>query len=371
MAAAEDVDLTVLPPDPTDDATQRCRMGPALMEELRLKLGSPLLIQLPSGACLCTAWPRRDLADGYLQFQTTCATPNLNNQKTANLRLQRAQLKPLTCPHLKRVRVKVLVQKSEQKKTESTQMIQELAKELLTGLYVHEKHLVNVAGARTFIQFLEVENVNSGSHKAGLVTVQTQLDLGSVQTVQQFQQGFKQTLGVYLGGVDEVFVLLKEMLIVPLRYPGSLKRLGLSCPRGALLVGPPGVGKTQLVRNVVQDVGAALVAINGPFVVGSRPGESEENLRRAFGQAREAAQDGPCVLFIDEIDALCPRRSESGSAPENRIVAQLLTLMDGIGSDESFIIIAATNQPDTLDPALRRPGRFDREVEAQILIRAE
>ncbi|XP_017540294.1 spermatogenesis-associated protein 5-like protein 1 isoform X1 [Pygocentrus nattereri] len=376
---AEDMDLTVLPPDLVDAGTQRCRLGPAVMEELRLKIGSPLLVLLPQGACLCTAWPRSDLADGYLQFQTTCTTPKLSvqmfpqpsggkdthdelNVNTAKLHLQRSQLKPLTCPHLKRLRVKVLVQSSQQKMTTSTRFIQELAKELLTGLYVHEKHLVNVAGAGTLVQFLEVENVNSGSHKAGLVTAETRLDLGSVQTVQRYQQPARRSPAVPLGGVEEVFASLKEMLEVPLRYPGSLKWLGLPCPRGALLVGPPGVGKTQLVRNVVQAVGAAFVTINGPVVMGSRPGESEENLRRAFAQAREAALEGPCVLFIDEIDALCPRRSASGSAPENRIVAQLLTLMDGIGSDESFIIIAATNQPDALDPALRRPGRFDREV---------
>ncbi|KAG9273491.1 spermatogenesis-associated protein 5-like protein 1 [Astyanax mexicanus] len=382
MPPVEDGDLVVLPPDSVDAGTQRCRLGPAVMEELGLKLGSPLLILLPRGSCLCTAWPRSDLANGYLQFQTTCAGVNLINYDAMKLsaqptpqsensyagfninlmklqRLQRMKIKPLTCPRLKRLSVKVLVQSSE---TEPIQYIQELAKELLMGLYVHEKHLVSVARAGTQIQFIEVEKVNSGSQKAGLVTAETRLDLSLVQTVQKYRQALRKTPSVPLGGVEEVLSSLKEMLTVPLHYPGSLKRLGLPCPRGALLVGPPGVGKTQLVRNVVQKVGAALVTVNGPVVVGSRPGESEENLRRAFDRARAAALDGPCVLFIDEIDALCPRRSESGSSPENRIVAQLLALMDGIGSDESFIIIAATNQPDALDPALRRPGRFDREV---------
>lgn len=103
------------------------------------------------------------------------------------------------------------------------------------------------------------------------------------------------------------------------------------------------------------------LASSTPQVVGSRPGESEERLRAVFGRARAAAEEGPCVLFLDELDSLCPRRTGS-SAPENRLVAQLLTLMDGMDQSDRFLIIGATNQPDSLDPALRRPGRFDREV---------
>lgn len=99
-------------------------------------------------------------------------------------------------------------------------------------------------------------------------------------------------------------------------------------------------------------------------VVGSRPGESEEKLRAVFERARSAAEEGPCVLFLDELDSLCPRRTSS-SAPENRLVAQLLTLMDGVDQSDRFLVVGATNRPDSLDPALRRPGRFDREVETE------
>lgn len=104
-------------------------------------------------------------------------------------------------------------------------------------------------------------------------------------------------------------------------------------------------------------------------VVGSRPGESEEQLRAVFERARSAAEEGPCVLFLDELDSLCPRRTSS-SAPENRLVAQLLTLMDGVDQSDRFLVVGATNRPDSLDPALRRPGRFDREVETKHSARA-
>ncbi|XP_051580788.1 spermatogenesis-associated protein 5-like protein 1 [Myxocyprinus asiaticus] len=353
--------VRVLPLDTMDLDTQHCRMGPSLMIRLKLRLGSPVLIRVHQGTCLCTAWPRQDLIEGYLQFSTQCATPVLSTKTLNGLMVDSAQIKPLTCPKLTCLRGKVFVQSLEYKRDVSERSIQELLKELLNGLYVHEGHLVELSHAKTEIRFVLVEKVNSGSHTAGLVTGKTHVDISVVQTVKHYQSQ-QQMLLLTLGGVEDVCASLKEIITFPLRYPQALGQLGLSCPRGVLLIGPPGVGKTLLVRYMAKDIGATLVTVNGPEVIGSRPGESEENLRRMFDQARDAAEEGPCILLIDEIDSLCPRRTGSSSAPENRLVAQLLTLMDAIGSDEGFVIIGATNQPDTLDPALRRPGRFDREV---------
>ncbi|KAL1257283.1 hypothetical protein QQF64_012828 [Cirrhinus molitorella] len=350
-------DLKVLPLDAVDSDTQLCRMGPALMSKLGLRLGSPVLIRFQQGVCLCTAWPRQDLAEGFLQISARCATPDLIAQTLNGLTVKPAHIKALTCLNLSSVSVKVFVQNLENKRRVSEQSVQEL----LEGLYVHQGHLVDLSCAKTEIRFALVEQVNSGSQKAGLITSRTRVEVILLQTVKHLERR-KEATASSLGGLEEVYTSLKEMIRFPMVYPRTLRQLGLSCPRGLLLIGPPGVGKTLLVRSVARDIGATLVTVNGPEVTGSRPGESEENLRRMFDRARESAEEGPCVLLIDEIDSLCPRRTGSSGAPENRLVAQLLTLMDAIGSHEGFVVIGATNQPDALDPALRRPGRFDREV---------
>ncbi|XP_016141220.1 ATPase family gene 2 protein homolog B isoform X1 [Sinocyclocheilus grahami] len=349
--------LKVLRRDAVDWDSQRCRMGPALMSGLGLRLGAPVLIRVQRGVCLCTAWPRRDLAEGFLQISTQCATPDLSAQTLTGLTVKPAHITPLTCPRLSSVSVKVFVQRLEHKRKVSEPVVHKL----LEGLYVHQGHLVDLSGAETEIRCVLVEKVNSGSQKAGLITARTHVEVSLAQTVKHLERR-PEVSAASPGGLEDVYTSLKEMITFPLRYPETLRQLGVSCPRGLLLIGPPGVGKTLLVRCVARDIGATLVTVNGPEVTGSRPGESEENLRRVFDQVQEAGEEGPCVLLIDEIDSLCPRRTESSGAPENRLVAQLLTLMDGIGNHEGFVIIGATNQPDALDPALRRPGRFDREV---------
>ncbi|XP_016141221.1 ATPase family gene 2 protein homolog B isoform X2 [Sinocyclocheilus grahami] len=348
--------LKVLRRDAVDWDSQRCRMGPALMSGLGLRLGAPVLIRVQRGVCLCTAWPRRDLAEGFLQISTQCATPDLSAQTLTGLTVKPAHITPLTCPRLSSVSVKVFVQRLEHKRKVSEPVVHKL----LEGLYVHQGHLVDLSGAETEIRCVLVEKVNSGSQKAGLITARTHVEVSLAQTVKHLERR-PEVSAASPGGLEDVYTSLKEMITFPLRYPETLRQLGVSCPRGLLLIGPPGVGKTLLVRCVARDIGATLVTVNGPEVTGSRPGESEENLRRVFDQVQEAGEEGPCVLLIDEIDSLCPRRTESSGAPENRLVAQLLTLMDGIGNHEGFVIIGATNQPDALDPALRRPGRFDRE----------
>ncbi len=162
-----------------------------------------------------------------------------------------------------------------------------------------------------------------------------------------------------IGGMAQTIDQLREMVELPLRYPELFQRLGVDPPKGVLLHGPPGTGKTRLARAVANESDAQFFLINGPEIMGSAYGESEGKLREVFEEAAKAA---PSIVFIDEIDSIAPKRGQVSGEAEKRLVAQLLTLMDGIESRANLVVIAATNRPEAIDEALRRPGRFDREI---------
>jgi transitional endoplasmic reticulum ATPase len=163
-----------------------------------------------------------------------------------------------------------------------------------------------------------------------------------------------------IGGLKDEIEAIREMIETPLKHPEVFKKLGVKPPKGVLLRGPPGTGKTLLARAVASETDAHFISLNGPEIVSKYYGQSEENLREVFKEAQEHA---PSIIFIDEIDAIAPSREEVHGEVEKRIVSQLLTLMDGLSSRGEIVVIGATNRPDALDPALRRPGRFDREIE--------
>ncbi|MFC0205201.1 CDC48 family AAA ATPase [Novosphingobium soli] len=162
-----------------------------------------------------------------------------------------------------------------------------------------------------------------------------------------------------VGGMGDTIRQLREMVELPLRYPELFTRLGVAPPKGVLLHGPPGTGKTRLAQAVANESEASFFSINGPEIMGSGYGESEKHLREVF---EEATKSAPAIVFIDEIDSIAPKRSQVHGEAEKRLVAQLLTLMDGLNSRAHVVVIAATNRPDAIDEALRRPGRFDREI---------
>ncbi|ABN69820.1 AAA family ATPase, CDC48 subfamily [Staphylothermus marinus F1] len=166
-----------------------------------------------------------------------------------------------------------------------------------------------------------------------------------------------------IGGMKHIVQRVRELVELPLRHPELFRRLGIEPPKGILLYGPPGTGKTLLAKAVANEAEAYFIAINGPEIISKFYGESEQRLREIFEQAKKNA---PAIIFIDEIDAIAPKRDEVMGEVERRVVAQLLALMDGLESRGDVIVIAATNRPNALDPALRRPGRFDREIEVPL-----
>ncbi len=162
-----------------------------------------------------------------------------------------------------------------------------------------------------------------------------------------------------IGGLKPQMHRIREMIELPLRYPEVFERLGIGAPKGVLLHGPPGCGKTLIARAIAHEADARFFAVSGPEIIHKFYGESEAHLRKVF---EDAARQGPSIIFLDEIDAIAPRREQVAGEVEKRVVAQLLALMDGLNQRQNVIVIGATNIPNALDPALRRPGRFDREI---------
>jgi len=166
-----------------------------------------------------------------------------------------------------------------------------------------------------------------------------------------------------LGGCRKQLAQIRELVELPLRHPQLFKAIGIKPPRGILMFGPPGTGKTLMARAVANETGAFFFLINGPEIMSKMAGESESNLRKAF---EEAEKNSPSIIFIDEIDSIAPKRDKTNGEVERRVVSQLLTLMDGIKARANVVVMAATNRPNSIDPALRRFGRFDREVDIGI-----
>lgn len=194
----------------------------------------------------------------------------------------------------------------------------------------------------------------------GIVTSSTILFTEGEQVVREEENKMDGVGYEDIGGCRKQMAQIREMIELPLRHPTLFKTLGVKPPRGVLLYGPPGSGKTLIARAVANETGAFFFLINGPEIMSKMAGDSEANLRRAF---EEAEKNAPSIIFIDEVDSIAPKRDKVGGEVERRIVSQLLTLMDGMKSRGQTIVIAATNRPNSIDAALRRFGRFDKEID--------
>ncbi len=217
---------------------------------------------------------------------------------------------------------------------------------------------INVMGRRID---LVVISYQPGSD-AVLVQRETEVKI-SEKPVKESQSRVPKVTYEDIGGLGDEVRKVREMIELPLKHPELFERLGVEAPKGVLLHGPPGTGKTLLAKAVAGETNANFVSIGGPEVMSKFYGESEERLREIF---KQAAENAPSIIFIDEIDSLAPKRDEVTGETERRVVAQLLALMDGLEARGKVVVIGATNRPNALDPAIRRPGRFDREIEINI-----
>ncbi|MBN2112155.1 CDC48 family AAA ATPase [Candidatus Woesearchaeota archaeon] len=193
-----------------------------------------------------------------------------------------------------------------------------------------------------------------------IITDETQIVFNPEAVEIKEEAGVPEVAYEDIGGLDEEIRKIREMVEIPLKHPEIFQKLGIEPPKGVLLHGPPGTGKTLMAKAVANETGSHFIVINGPEIMSKFYGQSEENLRKIFEEAEKSA---PSIVFIDEIDAIATKREETKGEVERRVVAQLLALMDGLKSRGKVVVIAATNVPNILDPALRRPGRFDRELE--------
>jgi transitional endoplasmic reticulum ATPase len=259
---------------------------------------------------------------------------------------------------------KVNVKKAEQvilAPTEELNIVglEDYLPELLEGRVVTRGDIIplNIMGRR--IGFAVTST--SPTDTASLIDSNTEFVIGSVPKAAA--KGVPRVSYEDIGGLKNEVQKVREMIELPLRHPEIFDRVGIEAPKGVLLHGPPGTGKTLLAKAVANETNANFYSISGPEIMSKFYGESEERLRDVF---KEAQENAPSIIFIDEIDSIAPKREEVSGDVEKRVVSQLLTLMDGIQSRGKLVVIGATNRPNAIDPALRRPGRFDREIDIGI-----
>jgi transitional endoplasmic reticulum ATPase len=243
--------------------------------------------------------------------------------------------------------------------------LEEHLPELLEGRVVAKGDMIplNIMGKKIGFIITSISPSTDTNTASVIDSGITEFIIGSVPKTGMKGAGVPRITYEDIGGLKNEVQKVREMIELPLRHPEIFERIGIEAPKGILLYGPPGTGKTLLAKAVANETNANFYSIGGPEIMSKFYGESEERLRETFKQAQENA---PSIIFIDEIDSIAPKREEVSGDVEKRVVSQLLTLMDGLEARGKLVVIGATNRPNAIDPALRRPGRFDREIEIGI-----
>lgn len=363
-------DLCVVSCDQEDVGSQRCRMAAPDLQSIGVPIGGCVKVHTGTQTALCTAWPRNDGHRELIQYSAIVSKSSLDRNAVSLQTVKYHDIEVVVSSRVDSVCVTavitdhVKVGKLKKNIRKENSELHTNVKTLLRKLYVANDYTVNYKKCRLGkmygISRVVVHSIFS-EDKCGLVHSGTEIVIKDVTSEARFEQkNQRQTYRV--GGLERQFQQLKDIVSFPFQHPYIGEPSGISWPQSVLLRGPPGCGKTTLVKALAVDLDAYLLTINGPELLGSRPGESESNLRSSFEKAAYVSQEGPCILFLDEVDAICAKRGKGVGLPERRVVSQLLSLLDSLQQNPGLVVIAATNRPHVLDAAVRRPGRLDKEV---------
>jgi transitional endoplasmic reticulum ATPase len=347
---SEEIKLKVTEALSKDTGRGYARIDPLDMVKLNLSVGDVVKISGVKGSGIAKLMPTYPDLRGKGLVQLDGLT-----RRNAQLSLdEKSVITRITCKHAEKI---VLIPTTITPNPRDLDYIGSL----LDGLPVKKGDLLraHLFGSRS----AEFKVESTTPEGAVLITPLTTLVIGKAKNSQNENKTAQRFSYEDVGGLKGQVRRIREMIELPLKYPEVFERLGIDAPKGVLLTGPPGCGKTLIARIIAQETDAQFFTISGPEIVHKFYGESEAHLRKIF---EEAGSKGPSIIFLDEIDSIAPHRDKVTGDVEKRIVAQLLALMDGLKSRGKVIVIAATNLPNAIDPALRRPGRFDREISIPI-----
>jgi len=345
------LELRVVEAYPGDSGRKIARMSPSAMSKLGVGTGDFVRVEANGRVVVARVWPLRGddvdrnivRIDGYLREALGVKTGDY-------VRVSRIdRIDPAT---------RVVLAPTEHAIRFSRDFVEYVKEELLNKPLSRGEVIV----IPTYMGHLTLTVVSTQPSQIVYVSQDTEVVVKETPVAPErvAPRGVPRVTWEDIGDLEEAKERIREIVELPMKHPELFKHLGIEPPKGILLYGPPGTGKTLLAKALANEIGAYFITINGPEIMSKFYGESEERLRQVF---KEAEENAPAIVFIDEIDAIAPKREEVVGEVEKRVVAQLLTLMDGLKERGKVIVIGATNRPEALDPALRRPGRFDREIE--------